>query len=559
MKIEALSEQIRAYCCGHPHLKRVTVSAGPADPLNHLTIESCQISSAVCSTIDCVLAHTHTAELDIQLAEKAGQLNILLTITCNEDQLHHLSFLANRLTHTQNLYACQTDLQACGYCIAPIELSFHGLTLSLTPVSNSSSTTLATVTSCKKPIPHAYDFSPYRLLMVEDNMVNQQLNMALLDETGVEYAAVENGLQAVEAIQQGQVFDVILMDTQMPVMDGLEATRQIRQHPAGKHIPIIALTANALDDDIAKCVKAGMNDHVSKPIHAEVLFMTLERWFEDSKPCDTNQRNIEEYEWEEDATDLSLDSTAVAPSQTQSSRLQPNIDFNSIQFIAPTPQEFDQLLQEFITLYGHIKNIQSITPEQAEVLCDSLNELDLCLAHPPLQHQINFTLENSRSVSPEDLLQSLKQLIHACEAALDKKHHPDKSSPATFHIKIEGFDCDAAIRRMANKPDRYLQVLTLFVKNNEHTAAELETCIHQEDWEQAQRTAHSMKGLAATIGASKLQQVAQDLEHSLKGATSPDNASNEYLKSKIPHLGSLFREESEAVLSTLKVFLNSNK
>lgn len=117
-----------------------------------------------------------------------------------------------------------------------------------------------------------------RVLLAEDNPVNQKLAVILLKRSGYSVDVVENGVQAVAAATSGQ-YDVVLMDVQMPELDGLEATRRIRQQEAeGKHIPIIAVTAHALQGDRERCLDAGMDDYISKPIQQEELMATLERW-----------------------------------------------------------------------------------------------------------------------------------------------------------------------------------------------------------------------------------------------------------------------------------------
>ena len=118
-----------------------------------------------------------------------------------------------------------------------------------------------------------------RLLLAEDNTINQKLAVALLQKAGYSVDAVETGAQALEKVKVVS-YSAVLMDVQMPEMDGYEATQRIREweREHGSHIPIIAMTAHAMQGDRERCLEAGMDDYVSKPLEPKVLFNVLDRW-----------------------------------------------------------------------------------------------------------------------------------------------------------------------------------------------------------------------------------------------------------------------------------------
>lgn len=125
-----------------------------------------------------------------------------------------------------------------------------------------------------------------RILLVEDNLLNQELAQELLMGHGLIVETANNGQEALDKLEQ-HTYDGVLMDCQMPVMDGYTATRIIRKNPKYSDLPIISMTANALAGDKEKVIESGMNDHISKPIQVHYMFDTLKKWIKPSQPVDT--------------------------------------------------------------------------------------------------------------------------------------------------------------------------------------------------------------------------------------------------------------------------------
>jgi PAS domain S-box-containing protein len=122
-----------------------------------------------------------------------------------------------------------------------------------------------------------------RILLVEDNEVNQELALALLGGAGIDVSVARNGQEALDVLEREE-FDAVLMDCQMPVMDGYAATRALRKRPLRQTLPVIAMTANAMVGDRDAALAAGMNDHIAKPINVNQMFATLARWVTPGSP-----------------------------------------------------------------------------------------------------------------------------------------------------------------------------------------------------------------------------------------------------------------------------------
>ena len=119
----------------------------------------------------------------------------------------------------------------------------------------------------------------YNILVVEDNEINRVITNHFLTEQGAKTENAENGAHALEQLNQSSVcFDLVLMDIQMPIMDGVEATKQIRKlrDPKLANIPIIALSANVMKDEVAEYLAVGMNAHCAKPIEMDSLLNTIQ-------------------------------------------------------------------------------------------------------------------------------------------------------------------------------------------------------------------------------------------------------------------------------------------
>jgi hypothetical protein len=126
------------------------------------------------------------------------------------------------------------------------------------------------------------EFAGTRILLAEDEPINQEVSLGLLEDVGLLIDLAENGAEAL-ALAQENNYKLILMDIQMPKMNGIDATRAIRNLANYATTPILAMTANAFDEDRQACIEAGMDDHIGKPIDPEKLFETLYKWLSQAK------------------------------------------------------------------------------------------------------------------------------------------------------------------------------------------------------------------------------------------------------------------------------------
>ncbi len=252
------------------------------------------------------------------------------------------------------------------------------------------------------------------LLLVEDNEVNQEVAIGLLANEGIKTTVACNGQEALDLLNSGQTFDGVLMDVQMPVMDGYTATRNIRSQERFKELPIIAMTAGTMVGDREKCLESGMNDQVIKPIDPAHMFRTISRWIKEPEQGVT-QKPIRPGD----------DSNAVAPLPELTGidlerglkRVGGNMKFyrellnkfavSQQQAIAPIRQAMDQQDRETAVRHAHTLKGMAGTIG-ADPLFNAVQDLELALSGQrpegvrellaAAEEQLNLTLLNLKPV-----------------------------------------------------------------------------------------------------------------------------------------------------------------
>ena len=204
---------------------------------------------------------------DLNMPQWDG-LHLTSWIRKNADLAETNIIILSSGTRSEDERRCE-QLNVAARLLKPVKQSelFDAIATALGVTAAESGEEIATVQ--REPV----DLPPLRVLLVEDSPVNQKLVIALMSKHGHELTVAENGKAGIEAVESSD-FDLVLMDVEMPEMNGLEATAAIRslEEQTGGHVPIIAMTAHAMTGDRDRCLATGMDDYVSKPIHADHLF-----------------------------------------------------------------------------------------------------------------------------------------------------------------------------------------------------------------------------------------------------------------------------------------------
>ncbi len=317
------------------------------------------------------------------------------------------------------------------------------------------------------PAPSATDEANWNLagahvLLAEDNDLNQEVARDLLANAGLTVDVADNGAIAVEMVQR-QDYALVLMDMQMPVMDGLAATRKIRALPGREHLPIIAVTANVLEDDRRRCADAGMNDYLAKPIEPAELLLILRRWL---PPRPTEPVPVQ-------SADAGLARVSAPRSDEQvDSPLQGIVGLDvtaGLRHVGGTVATYISLLQAFAqrqrsTAESIALALDSGDRAAAERHAHTLSGLAGTIGAPELQGAANMLQEALKVDAPRDelarlteqLSRELAQVVVQIQARLPSEA---PTTAVTVDAEALGVQCRALIDLLANDDPRARRVL----------------------------------------------------------------------------------------------------
>ncbi len=298
---------------------------------------------------------------------------------------------------------------------------------------------------------HKVKFSPAEILVVEDNIVNQQVAQALLNEMGLSATLANNGQEALQILAQRD-FDLVFMDIQMPVLDGFETTRKIRAQTRWKELPIIAMTAYATDKENKEIISTGMDGHLTKPIEVNKLTVTLKKWLPVKK------------EKKKNSTTTALPNQSILNSEAALSRFAYNEDLfhqalrSTVDNFADCSKELSALLTQDkvdearILIHTMRGEMGTLGAEHVYAICSKLEE-DLAnnklttidrlideLAHATEQfiNTVHQLFENKSSISPAIIFPEAIETMHELLTALQHRRPLDSSKATDRLLEIKG-------------------------------------------------------------------------------------------------------------------------
>lgn len=344
-----------------------------------------------------------------------------------------------------------------------------------------------------------------RVLVAEDNEINQEVVKELLTQADIQVDITNNGLEAVHALQH-QRYDCVLMDIQMPEMDGYEATQAIRKNPDFNELPIIAMTANAMEKDKEACLEAGMNDHIAKPFKVKSLYRTLAKWIHpqtNSAPQPKQRNNSDAESSESKLPDFTeIDSAKGLATVEGNQRLYEKLLLKFENHFSDFAKKTDQWLDS--------RNYQKIASEchNLKGVSGNIGALKVHKQAAAIDQYISASSDTEEAaVDPKELTTQLRKLTHDLSKAINEikqLNHYDKHTHQNADIDTEAIKPKlTTLMNMLNNDDTEAGELLYDLRsliNCEQTntsLTELENLIGQYEFEAAQT---KLKQIGTALG-----------------------------------------------------------
>ncbi|MEJ2693247.1 MAG: transporter substrate-binding domain-containing protein [Candidatus Thiodiazotropha sp.] len=341
------------------------------------------------------------------------------------------------------------------------------------------------------------------ILLVEDNIINQQVAQELLEGMGLSVQTVNNGKQAIDAIEKHS-FDLVLMDLQMPEMDGYEATRRIRSNEKYAQLPVIAMTAHAMADEREQCLAVGMDEHIPKPIDPLHLYNTLKRWLKA-------------------ADDQPLQQTAAMSEEpgVDFPESLPGIDLRwGLERVGGNKRLFRTLLEELVANHGRDietleDNVRKAAIDKAKRMLHTLEGVSGNIGAHTLQEaakNLHSALANHllKPVNglPESFREAFTELFNGLRLYLDESSHPRPEAPVASVTMAGETDMENLVRaldEMLSAGDPEAKALSkrmndiLSGQDAADTAARLSLQIQDYEFDLAKETLAKLSGQLRSV------------------------------------------------------------
>ena len=402
-----------------------------------------------------------------------------------------------------------------------------------------------------------------RVLLVEDNVINQEIACELLQSANLEVDIAEDGKISIDMVQarfvEGRPYDIVLMDMQMPVMDGVVATRHIRQSHTPADLPIVAMTANAMKVDRDRCLSAGMNAFVTKPIDQDELWKALLDWVRPrpgigavNPPAmvsnadfgkntrvllvSNNPESKKAFSELGKSDHLSAD-VAEDENAGLDKLIEGFIDGRPYQMVLV---ELQGPVEHGVIVVQRIRKLEGYQNLSIVVIAEKMSRSD---REQYLSVGTNDFLFNPLSSSEMRLCmqQRIKPAATMIVAATEHQ------AMITERPEIAGLDLKLALKHMMGKTSLLEKVLKKFLESQENEFVALREAHAKGDFTTAQRLAHSLKGNAANLGATKLQLNAELLEQQFR-----ERESSELLEPQIQVVG----VELMQIMNSLRLYFD---